>query len=453
MPGPEAILYRRVDVPEAMLSEGPAGPFGGDLRIGDLTGDGRVDFVVYKTLAGLKPAFIGAFDLDGEPLWTFGDLDRCALVHEEKDAAEEGVGPAERPGPVAVGDLDRDGRAEVLALMLAPDATETHHWRMDGVEPVLLDGATGEVKRRAVCPQLRAADAYVDGRLLVSNYLHQRLTLCDLRGQGHAGDFVVKVGQTVFAFTGAFELLWTYRCPENVYPRHSAYIPAVGDLDGDGCDEVMGGNFALDDDGSPMWERFLGENNDAALIEEWDGRPRAIASGFGHVLDERGEPLVSLGGELVPHGQEIRCGDVRLDSPGPELVIRYDGHEPRLMIVSNAGEVLDRFEVLGSPNNTGLEIVRWNGPAGPDVIYTPAALVDGRGRRVADFPELPAPTGGNQGWYHCFPADVCGDAREEVVLYDPQAASVFIYTPAPLDETAYGGYVHTPRQYNARLMD
>jgi len=39
------------------------------------------------------------------------------------------------------------------------------------------------------------------------------------------------------------------------------------------------------------------------------------------------------------------------------------------------------------------------------------------------------------------------------VLYDPQAASVFIYTPAPLDEAAYGGYVHTARQYNARLMD
>ncbi|MGI5820389.1 MAG: hypothetical protein ACOX9R_20055 [Armatimonadota bacterium] len=66
---------------------------------------------------------------------------------------------------------------------------------------------------------------------------------------------------------------------------------------------------------------------------------------------------------------------------------------------------------------------------------------------------IKASSGGRQGWFHCIPADLCGDAREEVVLYDPHGASVFIYTPAPLDRSAYAGYEHTARQYNARLMD
>ncbi|MGC9319635.1 MAG: hypothetical protein ACP5KN_16510 [Armatimonadota bacterium] len=449
----QALLWRRVPVPEEMLGDGPAGPCGGDLRIGDLDGDGRVEFVVYRNLAGLKPGFIAAFDLDGRPLWSFGDPGREVAVIEEDGEQRRGLEPPERPGPVAVADIDGDGRIEVLALALPEGVERTHHWRMDGVELVVLDGPTGEVKQRRVCEELRAADGYVDGELLPPNYVHQRLMLCDLSGAGRAGDVVVKVGQRVFVFNDELELLWTYDCRWNRYPNHCAYIPAVGDVDLDGRDEVNLGNAVIDDDGTPLWERFIAQHNDSVLVEEWDGRPRAICSGFGQVLDETGEPLVRLGPDAVPHGQEIRCGTLRSDSPGPQLVIRYDGHAPKLMIVGRGGDVLDRFEVPVSPNNTGLEVVRWNGPGGPDVIYSPAALADGRGRVIADLPELPAPSGGNQGWYHCFPADVCGDEREEIVLYDPLAASVFIYTPRPLEEAAYRGYSHGPRQYNARLMD
>jgi len=450
--GPQAILWREVRVPETMLGPGPTGLCAGDIRIGDLDNDGRVEFVCYRNAAFLKPAFIGAFDLDGEPLWTFGDPGRTVNVPDE-DAEALGLMPPERPGPVAVADVDGDGRTEVLALVLREGVERTDHWGLDGVQFVLLDGASGEVKRRGVCDALEAADAYVDGDLLHANWVHLRLMLCDLRGTGHPGDFVLKAGKTVFAFSGDFELLWAYECLWNRYPEHCTYIPAVGDVDGDGRDEVNLANAVLDDDGTPLWERFLGEHNDSVLVQEWDGRVRAICSGYGHVLDERGEPLVSLGGDLVPHGQEVRCGDLRADSPGNELVLRYDGHTPRVMIVGQGGEVLDRFEVPESPNNTGLEVVRWNAPGAPGVIYSPAAFVDGHGRRVADFPELPEPTGGRQGWFHCFPADVCGDEREEVVLYDPQGASVFIYTPAPLDEAEYETYLHTARQYNARLMD
>jgi hypothetical protein len=265
---------------------------------------------------------------------------------------------------------------------------------------------------------------------------------------------VVKIGRTVFAFDGDLQLLWTYDSRHNVYPRHNAYIPAVGDIDGDGTDEVLLGHALLDDDGQPLWEQYLGDNMDSVAIVPWaEGKARAILSAGGRVVDERGAELFSLGMEMVPHGQEIRCGDLLPDCPGPELVVRFDGHSPELMVVGSTCEVLNRFPVQPSPNNTGLELIHWNGPHQPALIYSPAALYDGRGHQVAAFADLPEPWGGNQGWYHCIPANVCGDEREEHILFDPCADAIYIYTPAPLDEGAFSGYVHGPRQYNARLMD
>jgi len=57
------------------------------------------------------------------------------------------------------------------------------------------------------------------------------------------------------------------------------------------------------------------------------------------------------------------------------------------------------------------------------------------------------------GWHHCIPANICGDARQEVVLYNPWDPQIYIYTPSPAEPDAYTGYIAGPRQYNPRLMD
>ena len=76
----EAIKFRHILIPDEFVSMDDQGRrYGGDLRIGDLTGDGDVDFVVYQCLGGLKPSFIGAFNLAGDPLWSFGDHDASAF--------------------------------------------------------------------------------------------------------------------------------------------------------------------------------------------------------------------------------------------------------------------------------------------------------------------------------------------------------------------------------------
>ena len=103
------ILYRRLSVPAELLAraevDGVQLEFGGDLRIGDLTGDGRADLLVFRSADnGMKPCFLGAFTMDGRVLWQGG---------------QGGDQPA-RPGPVAIHDIDGDGHAEVVCFFLDP---------------------------------------------------------------------------------------------------------------------------------------------------------------------------------------------------------------------------------------------------------------------------------------------------------------------------------------------
>ena len=447
----EAHLYKRVAIPDAFLNETDGRSWGGDIRIGDLTGNGTVDFLVYKSLGGIHPCFLGAFTLEGEPLWSLGNK-----YLEIRDVDTEGTTlktlSPDRPGPVAIYDIDADGQAEVICFWIDSDVAQASKWNLYAIRLMILDGTTGAVKHSAVCEELRLCDANVEGERHIPNYVHQRLMIANFSGNPQPQDFMVKIGVNVLAFNHKLELLWQYTDRWFRYPKHSAYIPAVGDFNDDGLDEVNGGNFGLGADGTILWDKYLGENIDSVLVEEWNGENRAILSGGGQVVDASGNPVFSLGFDVVPHGQEVRYGNLLPDA-SPNLVIRYNGHHPDLIVVDNNGQIRSRFRVDETPNNTGLEVIRWHGLGKSELIYSPAALYDGNGNRAVTFPDLPPPTGGKMGWYHCFPADVCGDAREEVVLYDPYSDAVYIYTSHPFDPDQFRGYQHTARQYNARLID
>jgi hypothetical protein len=194
---------------------------------------------------------------------------------------------------------------------------------------------------------------------------------------------------------------------------------------------------------------------DSVAIAEWDdGRPRALCSGFGHVVDEKGNIILKLGQKLVPHGQELRAAHFDDSQPGPQMMIRYQGHSTHLMLVGVTGKVIRRFEVNPTPNNTGMEAVYWNGPRKPALLCNGPVLWRGNGTRLAVLPGLPKPIGNHrQGWYHCIPANICGDGREEVILYNPWDRFIAIYTPAPLKPESFQNYRPGPRQYNVRLMD
>ena len=101
-----------------------------------------------------------------------------------------------------------------------------------------------------------------------------------------------------------------------------------------------------------------------------------------------------------------------------------------------------------------METIRWNAETGTDLLYNGGMLWAGDGSSSIRLPQLP-PEKGNfrQGWYHCIPANVAGNSSEEIIIYNPWDSEIFIYSNGIPDDSAYDGYVATPKQYNVRLID
>jgi hypothetical protein len=445
----EAILLHKVPIPVPLLITRQSHTFGGDIRIGDLNGDKQCDLLVYRCQhgapsgahrGGIKPCFLGAFQLDGTVLWSAG----------------EGGNQPSRPMSVAVHDMTGDGAADVICFWHRPSAEAAADWQsLADVVVQIRDGRNG----RVVCEAAPAAITQRRRRDPVgANWVHQRLLIANLRGTDQPRDIVVKLGDTYVALDETLNVLWTYRSRWIQYGQCPAYIPAVGDIDGDGRDEVNGGYFVLDDHGTPLWEKQLGRNMDSVAVSEWDdGNMRAICSGFGHVVSATGQILLALGEEAVPHGQEVRVADFRTDLPGPEMVLRNQGHSTDALLVSSAANrIVDQFQLNPSPTNVGMEAVYWRGPEQAALLHNGGWLWDLERLQGFPLPNLPPP-GGNRihrmGFYHAIPANLAGDEAEELVLWDPTARHVYIYASVPQDNSTYSRYVAGPRQYNPRLMD
>ena len=442
-------LWKTVHVPKAFRStkglDGAVPAYGGDVRIGDLRNQRTADFLVYRSApgghrhGGVKPVFLGAFDQAGNALWHVGS---------------GGVQPT-RPGPVAIHDIDGDGRSEVI-----------HYWKDQAVDASprslgdvaiqIREGATGELEKQARPSDLPETFRHVQGG--GPTWAHQRILICNLRGQATPRDFIVSAGGHVFAFDQDLNALWSYEIDLGARPNHASYIPAVGDIDGDGRDEVTGGRYLLDDDGSVMYEdtaaRFT-PHMDSARIAQWDnGRMRVIGSGGGHVIDAHGNAVLSLGKELVPHGQEVRVGRFKAGVNEPQMVIRWTGHGSRVMTVDVDGKILKKFALNNTPNQTGMDVVYWHGHDRAALICNGGYLWDPIHDRSWQMPDLPPRRGHKRaGWYHCIPADLNGDGPEEVVLYNPWDETVHLYGSTPPPKDPITGYNAGPRQYNVRLMD
>jgi hypothetical protein len=438
------VLYRRVELPAEVLAqatiEGTKLNFAGDLRLCDVNGDGQAELLVFRsTDAGLKPCFLATVSLDGKLLWKLGQGGEMPM----------------RPGPVALYDFDGDGRDEIACFCFVPKI-KAAAGSLANVRIQIRNGGTGQLIRQAAPPELTSCKNEELQWTEHHNWNHQRLIVANLRGGDRPRDIVVKVASRVLAFDDRLNLLWKYDLPDVERPFHPAYVPAVGDIDGDGRDEVFVGHVLLGSDGKPLWQQRRTSNSDSVAIAPWDqAGMKAISSGAGEVFDAKGKELVSVGRRMVPHGRELRVADFVEDSPGMEMLIRNEGAKPAAIVVGNRGDVLRRFKLNNSPGDMGMEAVLWNGPDRVAMIYNGGALWNGSGKLHAELHELPVPFGPKeQGWYHCIPADVCGDAREELVLFNPWDRFVWIYTAGEVAaDVAYGGYHPGPRQYNARLSD
>lgn len=443
-------------------------PYGANtVRIGDLNGDGAPDLLFIQTYTpGLdgsdgvvfrsrEISCLTATTIHGEVLWQYG-------VPSRENRGHSG------DLPVQVYDWDGDGENEVIYIRQAcyaelyADDSKSYRGRAkryDGTATlVVLDGCTGREKTSLAVPA-PADDSIV---------------FADLTGRGRREDFVLKdpYGENVYGISRTGEFLWHWHggpwpvAAHNLPQSPAVFIddptceaghyPAVGDVDGDGRDEVFFGFALLDHDGRVLFRKDTGgggHHSDANFLARLPGGEwRLLFGNHGvHCLAADGterwhHPLV------FQEAQHVVAGRFRDDSQLQVAVIDRgaprtpEGHPACLYLfdVETGREIWRRPQLPGGWAAACLDI-GWCGLGERREILVykrgttaPIAVYNGQGEIVAEI-ESPPDGGG-----HCTRADVWGDSRDEVVVVEPQGVRLFanpraLSIPTLYNSTLYHG--------------
>jgi len=378
------------------------------MRLGDLDGDGRLDFLLVQNMPFFGSNYnqitcLTALDNDGKMLWQYGipDPEHAWVTY---DVA------------VQIHDLDGDGKTEVVMAQ--------------GQWIKVLDGRTGKEKARypvpssAILPEEKSWLEYKHYyRRDLLPYLNvDCISFADLRGTGKPHDVIIKDRHTrLWVYTNKFELLWTASA-------NLGHFPFFHDSNKDGRDDVYIGYTRFDPDGKIIWslDSQMGEHSDGICVGDFTlaGRPDNVFIGGSDdgvlLLDDNGKILKH---HRVGHAQTPSVGQFRPDIPGLEFCnINYWG-EPGLITLYNcSGDEITNFELIhaGSP----VQPVNWKGDGTEFIFLSPnkveGGLVDGWGRRVVMFPDDGHP---DLAW---MVHDITGDPRDELIVWDLE--SMWIYT-------------------------
>jgi hypothetical protein len=200
-------------------------------------------------------------------------------------------------------------------------------------------------------------------------------------------------------------------------------------MDGDGRDEIAIGYAVWRHDGRQLWsrDRELRDHADGIVIAnmspEEKAPPRVYACGSdeGYLMfDAEGKLLKHV---RIGHAQSPSIGKFRPDVPGLQLItVNYWKNPGIVTLFDWDGNILAQEEPIhsGSP----LLPVNWRGDGQELVLLSgnvrEGGLIDGHLRRVIMFPDDGHPD------LAAYVANVTGDQRDEVILWDQQR--VWIYT-------------------------
>ena len=398
---PKPVLWKRIDLKDFGV--------GRNVRFGDLDNDGQIDVLLGQVVhhgpkdRNSELSCLTAMTFDGKCLWQVGEPDPWK-AHLTNDVAFQ------------IHDLDGDGRAEVIYCM--------------NMEIVVADGATGKAKYSVPTPLMPANTKAPYNKY--PRILGDSLLFCDLRGTGRDGDVIIKDRyQSLWALNDKLEILWHAQCNTGHYPY--AY-----DVDGDGRDEIMMGYTLFDDDGTKIWsldEKLHDHADGVAIVPFRPGEPPLLLC----AASDEGMFFADMHGKILRHHylghvQNPAIANFRPELPGLEAVsINFWGNQGIVHFYDANGDVYHDFE----PVQYGSMClpINWSGAPGEYWVLSAnvdeGGLFDGWGRRVVKFPADGHPDMCNA------VLDITGDAREEIVVWDPSEMWVYTQDDNPLPEVPF----------------
>lgn len=407
---PGLTLWKRLPMPTWELYKKKGAP---TISFGDINNDGKIELLFSQWKGPYEAPLLlclRAVSLDGDILWQVGKPQEVTATWTDNAF-------------VVVYDIDNDGKNEILcSSLLRP-----------GV--FILNGETGRVKNKIESP---------------AGSLRGTIVICNFSGNEKAQDFYIKDEyRRLWAYNHQLELLWEYS-------GNTGQTPFPYDIDGDGKDELMTTNDMLDEDGEVLWSVETKDHSDGLIIANMGGEVK-----IGSVNGNEGFYLISAKGEVLKHHQDmghlqtIALANFCPDIAGPEIYIQEKHNfqdakfHPRSYLLNSDGEFHAKW-TIEHPCDTGDDkIVNWSGD-GEELLLAPrSGLYDGQGQLAIEFPKEHRDKKTN-GWA----IDFCGDAREEIVLWDPHYIYIYtqdrpreakeIYRPLKRSFSFYGAKVSIP---------
>ena len=379
----------------------------GGLMVADLNQDERPDFLV------TVPGHLAVYDNSGRELW----VERADFVVSSKSEAN-GLPGHNGPG-VAAGDVDGDGAIEVVFLTKDGDLH-------------VVDGATGEPELQVSPPIPEGAERW------------ELAMIADFRGEGDR-DLLLQATNLEGYRTGKYLAAYSYdglvNGEEPLWSSDSFESCAhngarLSDLDGDGRDEVLGGQI-VSAAGEVIAEPadFEGHMDSVFVNDVVPDIP-----GLEVVLLEEGSDqvqVVGIGGPVWRNHfreQEPQNAAVGRFSPGSDEVFvwcrsRYNKNQ-KPFVFDSRGEVAFEYEMKHKAplgwTAAGVEVIHtidWTGEStqlacakerhksGSVALFEPLT-----GRFVRIFKEEAD---------RLYVADVLGDWREEVIVLNGNELHVY----------------------------
>jgi hypothetical protein len=237
---------------------------------------------------------------------------------------------------------------------------------------------------------------------------------------------------------GQLTMLWKFDSKDPAHPEYNSYSGqgnhqmTIGDVDGDGKDEIINGSSAINDDGKPLWTYGMG-HGDALHMTDMD-------------LDRPGQEIwINLESPGSYDGLGLRQYDAKTGQTnwgipttgdvGRSMAADIDPYFKGYEMWGSSGD--STYDVKGNPISANKPTynfgIWWDGDLGRELLdgnvmdkWNPTTKA--QGRLFTIYQAYPVSSNNSTKKNPCLQADILGDWREEMILRKSDNTELVIFT-------------------------